>query len=103
MQEMKRDRHRNFATRHVIAHGRFVRELRPREIAETAGAEIDERPYARHGGANSCCRCARVSFRTLIDAVAQILAHAVHEMALPSQPEHIASDQAYPRIRRETV
>ena len=103
VQQVKRDRHGQASARHVAGDRRFVDHLRPREKAEAAGAEIDERPHPRHGGADAGRGGARLGGRRIVDAVAKIRAHAIHQVALRPEPEHVAADQAHAGIGRKAV
>src|SRR5262249_59066351 len=70
---------------------------------EAGGAETDDRPTAGRGGATGGGGGARLGSGRIGDAVVKGLAHALHQVTLRAETEHVAADQADARIRRETV
>ena len=103
VQEMKRHRHVQASAGHVVSNRRFVGDLRPRQIGKARGAEIDERMRTGHRGAGAERGNGGFRGRRIDHPVREIVADAVHQLPLRTEPQHIAADNAGARIGAQSV
>ena len=88
---------------HVMRHRRLIHDLRPGEIGEGRGAEIDERARAGHRCAGRERRDRGFRGRRIDHASREIGADSLHQRALGAEPKHIAADDATARIGGQSV
>ena len=86
-----------------MRHRRFVGELRPRQIRKARGAEIDEWPRAGHRGAGAERGDAGLRGRRIDHPAGEIPADPIQQLPLGTQAQHVAANDARPRIGAQAV
>ena len=98
VKQMKHHRHAGLAAGHGISIGRFVGDLRPGFIDETAGAQVDDRTQSRHRRAGGQAAEAQLRDRRREHPLAEFLLQVLKHMAVRAQTQESPVDQMHALI-----